>query len=71
MDEVMECETCGKTVHETPIIEKPIRVAFLSQIAILNQDTGSHRTQENICLQCLGDDIIKVTAEHRIKITIQ
>jgi hypothetical protein len=67
----MKCETCGKSVNETPIIEKPIRVGYLSQITVLNQDTNDHRTQENICLPCLGEDIAKATSKHRIKINIQ
>ncbi|MDA2268867.1 hypothetical protein PDN28_23805 [Bacillus cereus] len=51
MENILKCETCGSTVHETPIIEKPLRFAYKSQIESLKQETNDHRAQENICLK--------------------
>ncbi len=57
MSDILSCETCGKTCRETPVVEKPIRFAFLSEIIEMKQSTGDHTTQENICLDCLGAEI--------------
>lgn len=47
------CENCGKTHFETPIIEKPLRMCYYSQLVIFEQNTSDNRTQENICIDCL------------------
>ncbi|EGW39348.1 hypothetical protein [Desulfosporosinus sp. OT] len=55
--DTLRCEICGKTHKDTPIIEKPCRFGFRSKIIQLKQSTGDHRTQENICLECLQGEI--------------
>ncbi|MED2488270.1 hypothetical protein P4120_09355 [Bacillus thuringiensis] len=64
MENILKCETCGSTVHERPIIEKPLRFAYKSQIESLKQETNDHRAQENICLKCLKEEIEHMSENH-------
>ncbi|SPF54090.1 conserved hypothetical protein [Candidatus Desulfosporosinus infrequens] len=69
--DTLSCETCGKTHHDTPIIEKPFKLAFYSDVMQLQQNTGDYRKQENICLDCLQIEInsLKKQCKTRVKIT--
>lgn len=64
MGNILKCETCGSTVHETPIIEKPLRFAYKSQIENMKQETNDTREQENICLECLQEEIRGMSKNH-------
>ncbi|MCC2483673.1 hypothetical protein LKM01_17765 [Bacillus pacificus] len=64
MGNILKCDTCGSTVHETPIIEKPLRFAYKSQIENMKQETNDYRNQENICLACLQEEITDRSKNH-------
>lgn len=69
-DNLLRCETCGQSTYETPIIEKPFRFAFLSDVQLLEQQTGDHRKQENICLDCLNSEIEKEKSKYEKKLSV-
>jgi hypothetical protein len=61
----IKCETCGATSYERIVFEKPKRIAYLSDMSILKQNTGDDREQENICLECFKEEVIKQSKTHR------
>lgn len=67
------CETCGLDTHENavPIFEKPLRFAFRSDIKQLKQNTGDHRKQENICLDCFTAELKQVSKDCKIRYRIR
>lgn len=70
MDNILSCETCGKTCRETAIVEKPVRFAFLSDIVEMEQSTDDGRKQENICLDCLVEEIERLKDNCKTRYTI-
>lgn len=67
------CETCGLDTHENtaPIFEKPLRFALRSDIKKLKQNTGDHRKQENICLDCFTAELQQVSKDCKTRLTIK
>lgn len=68
--EIMCCETCGATSREKILFEKPKRIAFLSDITVLEQNTGDKREQENICIDCFKKEIALAAKQHKNRFTI-
>jgi len=70
MSDILSCETCGRDAHETPIIEKPLRFGFHSDISILVQNNVDGRKQDNMCLDCLVKEIQSIGENHKKRMTI-
>jgi hypothetical protein len=70
MDNKMRCETCGATNFEKIIFEKPKRIAYLSDMSILEQNTGDNREQENICIDCFKKEITEQSKSHKVRFEI-
>lgn len=51
------CEQCGKTHFEVPIIEKPLRFCSVVKVYVLGQNNPDGREQDNICINCLQNEI--------------
>ena len=49
-------ETCNRSNKETPIIEKPVRFGF-EKPHDLPQYNFVGRKQDNICIDCLNEEI--------------
>lgn len=55
--ETLKCDLCGEENRYAPIVEKPKRFGFEGRIhtlPVINQDG---RASDNICLQCLEQEI--------------
>ncbi|QHM16571.1 hypothetical protein C7M30_00190 [Bacillus subtilis] len=67
------CETCGLDTHKNtvPIFEKPLRFAFRSDIKQLKQNTGDHRKQENICLDCFAAELKQASKDCKTRYRIR
>ncbi|ADP32469.1 hypothetical protein ABD80_20240 [Bacillus atrophaeus] len=67
------CETCGLDTHKNtaPIFEKPLRFAFRSDVNQLKQNTGDHRKQENICLDCFAAELKQVSKDCKTRYKIR
>ncbi len=72
-DNLLHCETCGSDIHnvKTPIFEKPIKMAFRSDMKVLEQNTGDHRQRENICLNCFSKEINRLSEDCRTRLEIE
>ena len=57
MDNRLRCEVCGCDHKETPIIEKPLRFCSNVRVFPLPQLNEDGRKQDNICLDCLAEEI--------------
>lgn len=55
------CDVCNKTHFETPIIEKPLRVARKAKVISLSHNNQDGRKVDNICLTCLQKEINDLT----------
>lgn len=67
------CETCGLDTHENaaPIFEKPLRFAFRSDIKQLEQHTGDHRKQVNICLDCFAAELKQASKDCKTRYKVR
>lgn len=70
MDNALRCETCGATNFEKIIFEKPLRIAYLSDVSVLEQNTGDRRKQKNICIDCFDKEITLQCENHKTRFTI-
>lgn len=55
--DILCCDYCGEDHYQTTIIEKPLRFGHKGEIYSLWQMKNDGRLQDNICLQCLNQDI--------------
>lgn len=71
-DDLLRCETCGNDIHnvKTPIFEKPLRMAFRSDMKVLKQNTSDYRKQENICLECFSKELNSLSEDCQTKMEI-
>lgn len=60
----LRCEVCKKDHFEVPIIEKPLRFCFDSKVVELSQLNDDSRKQDNICLNCLTEEILSLEEGH-------
>lgn len=51
------CDYCGEEHYYVPIIEKPKRFGYQGEINYLPQINKSGRVGDNICLNCLSEEI--------------
>ena len=56
-DITLKCEVCGRNHREIPIIQKPLRFCYETNIHDLPQINRDGRSQDNICLPCLEEEV--------------
>lgn len=57
------CDECFTLNTDVPIIEKPMRVGYRSKVISLNQNNEDGRSVDNICLDCLEEDINRMKTD--------
>lgn len=53
----LRCDYCENTHFEIPIIEKPKRFGLNAKVYALSQVNSDGREVDNICLECLKEQI--------------